>query len=834
MKDQSGIPDPACAGLVWLALGDVAVPAGSPSVPGFRVLGVLGSGGQGTTWLAARESDGLTVALKVVQYAGSRFPERYWDELSALRERRLSCIARLVGHGIADGHPWIATEYIDGETLDAWAARHDRAAALEMLAKVADALASLHASGLVHRDIKPANIIVDDAGHPILIDLGLGTFIDSPLDRTIDGLPAGSPAFMSPEQARGERSAIGPATDIWSLGATAFLLLAGELPHASAGSVAAQVARAGTEPPRRAARIDPSLPPAIAAVLDWAVRPRIEDRPPSAAALAHAFRRAAEGRSVAPGSGASRPIVLGSCVIVALVVVTLLAVMLRPRDAAPDHAPPGALAGPAIVPLTADNAVMIPGDYPNSKFGSAIARIGDLDDDGFPEVAIGAPDAPGRQPDGRYVELAGEISIFRGADLRAALAPDAARVLAPVHRIAGADKRGHAGVVICSAGDMDGDHIAELATLAEGPEHESGTVTIVNGSQVLHTKSLAQCVADGQAIRIDGVSLRKLPSGMAHCDVDGDGLEDLLVGCPGTDGQGGARAGEVMVVHGARSLFGPESRAASVRRVAAPDGVFGFGASLATVLGDDGTYVVIGAPLGERPGPGGTGRIVLARAEAFAAGDRLATPTLIASRGRPDEWFGESVAAESSAVEGRPCERISVIAGGSGVANASNDGGMAECIEYVHDADGTWREVNGPRAWRGLEGPLGRGQQMGAAVAVHRDFCCSLPIAIASPRDGTEDVAAGSVMLQNPWTPNDPAGQADRTIYRGSKRAFEAGRGLAWWYDNHGHRSDWVALLIGAPGEDSPSRQAATGAVWIVPYSILESPEPESPQSESP
>ena len=87
------------------ALGDVAVPAGSPLVPGFRVLGGLGSGGQGTTWLAARESDGLTVALKVVQYAGARFPERYWTELSALRERRLSCIARLVGHGIADGHP---------------------------------------------------------------------------------------------------------------------------------------------------------------------------------------------------------------------------------------------------------------------------------------------------------------------------------------------------------------------------------------------------------------------------------------------------------------------------------------------------------------------------------------------------------------------------------------------------------------------------------------------------------------------------------------------------------------------------------------------------------
>jgi hypothetical protein len=312
---------------------------------------------------------------------------------------------------------------------------------------------------------------------------------------------------------------------------------------------------------------------------------------------------------------------------------------------------------------------------------------------------------------------------------------------------------------------------------------------------------------------------------MTSCDVDGDGLEDLLVGCPGADGQGGARAGGVMVVHGARSLFGPESRAAVVHRVAAPDGVFGFGASLAKLTGDDGRYVAIGAPLGERPGPGGTGCIVLARAGAFAAGDRLTAPTVIASRGRPDEWFGESITAQSSAVEGRPFERISVVAGGSGVANASNDGGMAEYIEWVHGADGTWHEQHERHAWRGLEGPLGRGQQMGAAVAACRNYCCSLPLAIASPRDGSEHVAAGSVMLIDPWTAEDPSAEAEwTTIYRGSNRAFEAGRGLAWWYDAIEGRSDSIGLLIGAPGEDSPSRQTATGAVWIVPYSFLESP----------
>jgi hypothetical protein len=101
---------------------------------------------------------------------------------------------------------------------------------------------------------------------------------------------------------------------------------------------------------------------------------------------------------------------------------------------------------------------------------------------------------------------------------------------------------------------------------------------------------------------------------------------------------------------------------------------------------------------------------------------------------------------------------------------------------------------------------------MGAAVAIRRNMCCNLEVAIASPCDAPEEVAAGSVMLVDPWS------QFDRTsTYRGSKRAFAVGSDLAWWCEGYPpSRSDTVALLIGAPGEDSPSRQAATGAVWIV------------------
>lgn len=808
------IPDLSAARRIWAALDDAPLPADAPAVNGFRVLSVLGTGGQATTWLAQRETDGVLVALKVARFGGIDAPTRHWSELRILSECRLACVARFEGSGITDGHPWLATEFIDGPALDHWASTRTLAERVGMLARIASSLGELHHAGIVHRDIKPANIIVSGEGAPIFIDFGLGAALDPALDRTIDGLPAGSPAFMSPEQARGERSAIGPASDIWSLGATAFLLLAGEPPHASAGSVAAQVARAGTEPPRRARSIAPNLPRAVAEVLDWAVQPRIEDRPPSAAALALALRAAAEGRSAVPGSGRRlwrRMSIVGGVAALLLGVVLPLALQL-PSGSAGGIEQPEVMEGPSVVGLSTGSAVMIAGDYPNSRFGSAVAVIDDLDGDYLDEVAIGAPDAPGRQPDGSYVELAGEVSIIRGSDVRASLASDAVRIVSPMHRIAGADVRGHAGASICSAGDMDGDSIEELAILADGPERQSGTVTIVRGSEVLRTASLAQCVADRQAIRIEGVSLGKLPSGMVHCDVDADRLEDLIIGCPGVAGPGGARAGGVMVVHGARTLFGQDSREPVVRQVAGPEGVFGFGASLAAEWGPEGNrYIAIGAPLGERPGPGGTGCIVLLRADAFAAGDRLGDPAFIASGGRPDEWFGRSVALESNEPQDLQIHGIQLLGGGSGVANAANDGGMAELIGLTYDVNGGWRQ-DGRYAWRGLERTLGRGQQMGAAVAIRRNMCCNLEVAIASPCDALEEVAAGSVMLVDPWS------QFDRTsTYRGSKRALAVGSDLAWWCEGYPpSRSDTVALLIGAPGEDSPSRQAATGAVWIV------------------
>ncbi|MGY2873555.1 eukaryotic-like serine/threonine-protein kinase [Marmoricola sp. URHA0025 HA25] len=196
----------------------------------------IGRGGTGAVWLGRDELLGRQVALKQI----GRMPGTDSTDLArAEREARLG--ARLNhAHVVAifdvvtdpdTEARWLVMEHVDGMTLaelvrDRGALSPDEAAPL--LWQAADALVAAHAAGIAHRDVKPSNILVDAHGHVKLTDFGIARVATDPaLTRT--GLVTGSPAYLAPEVATGDRGDV--AADVWSLGATAFHALAGRPPY---------------------------------------------------------------------------------------------------------------------------------------------------------------------------------------------------------------------------------------------------------------------------------------------------------------------------------------------------------------------------------------------------------------------------------------------------------------------------------------------------------------------------------------------------------------------------------------------------------------------------
>src|SRR5205823_6077041 len=183
--------------------------------------------------------------------------------------------------------------FIDGESLGVRLAREgawpvDRT--VRVLRDVADALAYAHARGVVHRDIKPDNILIDRAsGRPMVTDFGIARAAAGETRLTVTGVAVGTPAYMSPEQALGEREVDG-RSDLYSLGVVAYQMLAGQTPF-EASNTPAMLVKHVSELPRRLAELRPDAPPALADAIDRALAKRADDRWPTAAAFRDAVRR---------------------------------------------------------------------------------------------------------------------------------------------------------------------------------------------------------------------------------------------------------------------------------------------------------------------------------------------------------------------------------------------------------------------------------------------------------------------------------------------------------------------------------------------------------------
>jgi serine/threonine-protein kinase len=228
-----------------------------PRIRGYEVQGVLGRGGMGVVYKARHLRLNRTVALKMLldgPYARPEEMERFSREAEAVAGLRHANIVQVYDVGDLDGRPYFTMEYVEGGTLAQKLAgtpqSSDQAAAL--VAALAEAIQVAHQSGLVHRDLKPANILLTADGTPKVTDFGLARRLEGG-GLTLSGVPVGTPSYMAPEQGRGHRDAIGPAVDVYALGAILYELLTGRPPFRAetAAATLQQVLAEDPVPPSR-------------------------------------------------------------------------------------------------------------------------------------------------------------------------------------------------------------------------------------------------------------------------------------------------------------------------------------------------------------------------------------------------------------------------------------------------------------------------------------------------------------------------------------------------------------------------------------------------------
>jgi tetratricopeptide (TPR) repeat protein len=210
-------------------------PAETPSVEGYEVLGELGRGGNGVVYQARRTGLKRLTALKVLRggpAADPREAARLRGEALALARIGHPNIIQIYEVGETGGRPYLALEFASGGSLEARlrGAPQPARAAAALLETLARAVHAAHRAGVVHRDLKPGNVLFAGDGTPKIADFGLAKRLNADDGQTRADDILGTPSYMAPEQARGRNAAVGPAADVYALGAILYELLTGRPP----------------------------------------------------------------------------------------------------------------------------------------------------------------------------------------------------------------------------------------------------------------------------------------------------------------------------------------------------------------------------------------------------------------------------------------------------------------------------------------------------------------------------------------------------------------------------------------------------------------------------
>ncbi len=300
-ESPSTVAAPSAATVTWPVSPVIGPP---PTIPGYEILGELGRGGMGVVFLARQTAVQRLVALKMLLSADQNPPgflQRFRSEAAAAARLQHPNIVQVYEYGDAGGRPFFSLEYVDGGSL----ADHLNGkpqpidSAARLVATLADAMHYAHSHGVIHRDLKPGNILIpkDHGGkmtdHVVpgdspmnpdpawprakIADFGLAKLIDPTAGSdgavpnnqaalTSTGVVLGTPSYMSPEQATGMTGALGPATDIYALGAILYECLVGRPPFSGATpfETILQVAHDDPVPPRQ---LRPDVPPDLETIV---------------------------------------------------------------------------------------------------------------------------------------------------------------------------------------------------------------------------------------------------------------------------------------------------------------------------------------------------------------------------------------------------------------------------------------------------------------------------------------------------------------------------------------------------------------------------------------
>lgn len=267
----------------------------------------IGSGGMATVY-AATHRNGRRVAIKMLHTPLSR------DEATRARFLREGYVANAVGHpgvvhvtddGVTeDGAAFLVLDLLEGDTVEEHRNRGGGAMSvdevLDMADQALDALGAAHEKGIVHRDLKPENVFLCTSGDVKLLDFGLAQMKSTQSESTKTGVTIGTPAFMSPEQARRTREGVDARSDVWGFGATMFTALTGTFVH-DAETLQEQLMANATLRARSVRELAPHVPASVAIVIDRALELDKRDRWENAREMQRALRAARAPRSDSEG-----------------------------------------------------------------------------------------------------------------------------------------------------------------------------------------------------------------------------------------------------------------------------------------------------------------------------------------------------------------------------------------------------------------------------------------------------------------------------------------------------------------------------------------------------